>query len=299
MNILRKHAAPVLALAALAASAGCRNHMATTAEENTQYRRNALPPVYSIEMPGGVPRDAALEFKVSEQLDTEVEVVQNRTVFERYTPYNGWLELYEVPTGLVLFPVAVVSHVFSAVSFNMYPFTWSMELSDFSFACMNPALNAEWESRSVLEQVSATTTVLDTFTESRTVPAARLALELRSGSKRWSVTANDKGAAEFALLNFDAVTPVLGSGDREISIGVAGSNEVLATAVISRELLRRLDQGFKILLRYRLEPTGANLASAIDQLEALNFLKLAYQLEMREREANRDNPEFMKEFEEK
>lgn len=275
---------------------GCRNHIEYVEDTKTEYRKTELEPLYVVTTPNTTPAESLVTFKVDKHQRASTDVIQIKSVSELYTPYQGWREIYEVPTGLVLFPVAIVSHVFCAVTFAMFPFRYAVFLTNFSFSCMNPALNAEMPSRSVLELVEVIETKSGTTSENETLPAAKQPILLKSNANIWQIATDDKGEAEFHFLGLTEGSKMLSDNDREISVFVGNAKEPQVKLIISRDLLRRLEKGYEYLQEYRKAPSGDKLASTIAKLEEIKFIKLAYQLEKSELEANKDNTEFINSF---
>ncbi len=275
---------------------GCKNHLEYVEDIKTEYRKTELDPLYTVQTASTTPTESVVAFKVEKHQQIANEVIQIKTVTELYTPYQGWRELYEVPTGIVLFPVAIVSHVFCACTFAMFPFRYAVGLTNFSFACMNPALNAEMRSRAESALVEVVESKVGTTTESNTVPAVRQPVTLRSSVNTWEVLTDDKGEAEFQFLGLNEGSKMLTDGDREIGVYVGKSTEPQLKLIISRDLLRRLEKGHECIVAYRRAPGGKELADCIAKLEELKFVKLAYQLEKSEVETHKDNPEFLAAF---
>ncbi len=275
---------------------GCRNHIDYVDDIKTEYRKTELEPLYVLSTSSTTPSESLVTFKVDKHQRSSSDVIQIKTVSELYTPYQGWREIYEVPTGVVLFPVAIVSHVFCAVTFAMFPFRYAVGLTNFSFSCMNPALNAEMLGRSVLEVVEVIETKSGTTSENETLPAVNQPVVLKSGAKTWQITTDDRGEVEFHFLGLTEGSKMVGDSDREISVFVGEAKEPQVKLIVSRDLLRRLEKGYEYIQDYRKSPTGSKLAAAIAKLEEIKFIKLAYQLEKTELEANRDNAEFINSF---
>lgn len=283
---------------AAAVGSGCRNHLEYVEDVKTEYRKIELQPFYTVWTPTPAPADSTVRFRVDKHLPVLDKTFEVKTLNDRYTPYQGWREIYEVPTGIVLFPVAVVSHVFCACTFAMFPFRYAVFLTNFSFSCMNPAMNAEMSSRAESTPVEVAEREINTETRTAVEPAPGQQLVLRSGGNLWQIMTDGKGEAEFHFLGLTPGSLVLGKDDREISVSLGGAAEPQLKLIISRSLLTRLEQGHAVILAYQRNPGGGQLARSILELEKLQFIGLAYKLETTELKAHADDPVFLNEFRE-
>mgnify|MGYP000865072042 CR=1 FL=1 len=277
---------------------GCRNHLEYVEDVKIQHRKTELQSFYSIWTPTPTPNDSEVRFRVDKHLPVLNETVEVKALNDWYTPYQGWREIYEVPTGIVLFPVAIVSHVFCACTFAMFPFRYAVFLTDFSFSCMNPAMNAEMRSRAEHTLVESSERLIDSETKTGIKPASNQPLVLKSGGNLWEILTDDKGEAEFRFLSLTPGSLMLGKDDREISVTAGNTAEPQLKLIISRSLLTRLEQGYAVLLAYQRAPSGAQLAKSVSALEKLQFVKLAYELENTELKARSNDPAYLNEFRE-
>ena len=281
------------ALAAVMFFSGCANHLEDITKEIPENTRSVLESQYVITMDKEIPDSSSFRIKVDEMENVKVTVYQVRRNSSLYTPYEGWRESYEFLAGLGLFPVAVVSNVLSVFTFGMFPFSWSTEVTKYSFDGMNPCMN--FESRDRVEEIpdKVERALVDSYTESKQKPLANEWLIIRAGGDAyWRVRTDRLGRAEIVLLSTDLEKskPVT---SRYLDIYLEKNNVKCRTVPMSRRLLGRLADARKAMIKYYSSPNGEGLAGCVKTLEGLSFEDLAFRLEEDEL---RKHPDFRPDF---
>ena len=290
---MKKRFSSSAATAAAMLFAGCANHIEDITKEIPENSRTVLERQYVVKTDKDIPDSASFKVTVEEVENVNVTVYQVRRDSSIYTPYEGWRESYEVLSGLCLFPVAVVSNVFSVLTFGMFPFEWSAAVTKYSFDGMNPCMN--FESHSRVEEIPAKVerTQVDSYTESKQKPLANEWLVIRPGKDSyWRVRTNQLGQAEIVLLSIDPDRSK-NITSRYLDIYLEKNNVKCRTIPMSRRLLGRLANARRAMLKYHSSPSGAGLAACVKELESLSFEDLAFQLEESEL---RKHPDFRGDF---
>ena len=102
------------ALCAALVLAGCANHLPQRSEHEERIERKLLD--HSLQIDVGEPRVLELpqrRIRVHEQKTFEVTAYEVTRRYDRYTPYQPWRELYEVPLGAVAIVGGVGANVTS------------------------------------------------------------------------------------------------------------------------------------------------------------------------------------------
>ncbi|MBQ6353237.1 MAG: hypothetical protein IJJ28_08215 [Lentisphaeria bacterium] len=278
---MSQHQIPIFsaALAAAMFFSGCANHLEDITKEIPENSRSVLGRQYVITMDKEIPDSSSFKIKVDEMENVQVTVYQVRRNSSLYTPYEGWRESYEFLAGLGLFPVAVVSNIFSVFTFGMFPFAWSGTVTKYSFDGMNPCMN--FESRDRVEEIPAKVerALVDSYTESKQKPLAEENLIVRAGGDAyWRVRTDKLGRAEIVLLSTDLEKskPVT---SRHLDIYLEKDNAKCKTVPMSRRLLGRLADARRAMIKYYSAPNGEGLATCVKKLEELSFEDLAFRLE--------------------
>ncbi|MBR2364848.1 MAG: hypothetical protein IKA79_06570 [Lentisphaeria bacterium] len=262
----------------------------------TDYERSVIRDVPVVQLLEKDETNGSLRFKLTGSKESEVKVYEIRNTISRYTPYQGWRELYEVPMGLVLLPVAICSHVLNIVTIGIFPYSWCRSLDAYGLAALNPFLNNESESRFEEEPFRSHRDLVDTKNESISYILHHTDVMFKIGDKSKHKLTDDTGVVSFDLIDIKGMGLSLDNDDREFKVYVGSSAVPSYTWVIPRALQSRLMRVRAQIKAYEKNPTPANLYKAVTKLEELQFSKLSYQLE--KTELKKRGQKFAKEFSE-
>lgn len=290
---IKKTLMPAAAALSLILS-GCANHLEDITKEVPENTRSVLEKQYIVTSDKEIPDSASFRITLEEAENVKVTVYQVRKYSSLYTPYEGWRESYEILSGICLLPVAVVSNVLSVFTFSMFPFSWSAEVTKYSFDGMNPCMNFESKSRAEEIPVKVERALVDTYTETKRKPLPGEWLIIRMGKDVFgSVKTDALGQAEIHLLalDLDATMPIT---SRHLDIYLEKNNALCKSIPLSRRLLSRIGAARKALMKYYVNPNGTALADCVREMEDLSFENLALQLEEAEL---KKHPDFRDDFE--
>ena len=273
---------------------GCANHIEDVVRETPENTRNVIENQYILTSDREIPDSSPFRITLEQVEKVKVTVHQVRKQSSLYTPYSGWRESYEFFAGLGLFPVAIISNVFSAITFGMFPFRWSAEVTKYSIDGMNPCMN--FESRSRMEEIPSKVerALVDSFTETKRKPLADEWLIVKFGNDSYRRVRTDKvGQAEIELLSIDLekTKPIT---SRYLDVTLEKNNVKCKSIPITHKLLRRISNARKAMMKYYSSPGGTELADCVNRLEELSFEGLALQLEEAEL---KKHPDFRAAFE--
>lgn len=281
---------------ALLAAGGCRNYLQDVDTTTTDYERTVKKQIILVEPQEKNETTGELRFKISEHVETEVKVFSVHNTLSRFTPYQGWRELYEIPVGLMIFPVGICSHILNVFSFGIFPYTWCWAMDCYGLACLNPIMNAESDSRYDDEPQRSRRELVDTKTESTTTLKSRTTVSLRAGESALHQRTDEAGVVGFVLLDLNGNGPTLQNGEREVRLFVGNARTPAEKWVVSRDLQHRLEEASEAIRHYRKAPTGKALFDCVSKLEKLKFVQLSYGLEQGELRRNAKNSAFIQEF---
>ena len=275
---------------------GCRNHLQTFESESLDYKRSEKPQI-TYRVKTLIQQDAPLmlQFDITEQKRTMVDTYAVRQTIERFTPYQGWRESYEILMGIGLLPVSLCSHILNVCTLGLFPYRLAAAVTNTSFAGMNPFLNIESDSR--FEEIATKTAreKIDSKMEFQSTPAVSVPVEIKNNSGVLRTVSQNNGVARINMLDTKGFGPSV-SGDREIKVYVAGSAVPCDTIVVERSKQRLIIQISDILRAYHKAPSGAALYKAVIELEKLKAPDLAFLLEKEEMAKNKNNSQFIKDF---
>ncbi len=277
-------------------SGGCRNHIQDVDTTMTDYERATLRDVPLVEVLERDENNGLLRFKLTGNRESELKVFEVHNTIARYTPYAGWREFYEVPMGLVIFPVGMCSHLLNVFSFGIFPYRWCWAMDCYGLAALNPIMNTESDSRFDEEPLVSRRELVDTRGENTAYIMHQTDVALQAGSAAQHLLTDPTGVAQFELIDLQGRGVTIDSGEREVVLFVAGSTEPSYRWIVPRALQIRLTAACKALQLYRDNPSGASLAQCVNRLEELKFTKLSYQLEHAELKAHAQDSKFRHDF---
>jgi len=270
-----------LVLSAVLLSA-CANHVQFIDKETERTTQSITATHFGIDAPEGVLQ--APHLRVSLFKDESVETVTQRTTtrFEEYTPYNGGREFYEVPAGLVSIPLSFTLNFFDCILFGYIPNELVNGYTFWTFAALNPMLNAESSKR--IEKREVLTETQETARESRVVRQVlgETPIELLLDDRAPYVVATSPQG----LLNIDLLPLVAGElsyPPRRLAIVLrdasGGAEHVRHSYYLDRDLSARLFRAAPLLAETALETaTAEDLSRAVYALDRLGFREASAKL---------------------
>jgi hypothetical protein len=131
----------------LATATGCANSLRTIELEGGLERRDLTTASFEIHAPEGPLRTSLVVLEVEMEEVTVSSSTRTVRQVEEVTPYEAARELYEVPGGAVALPLAFVWNAVDVVLLGFIPNEVVEPFTSWSFAALNPFLNAESASR--------------------------------------------------------------------------------------------------------------------------------------------------------
>ncbi|MCM8529474.1 MAG: hypothetical protein NE327_23325 [Lentisphaeraceae bacterium] len=261
----------------------CANHLRTETLNDPKKVTSEPELEYFILLDSEIVNSHRILLKV-EQLETrEVKDAQDISEVEFYTPYQGAREIYEVPMGIVLLPVAVVINLGDFLLLGLIPDRITDSTLDMSFAGMNPGLNIESDERSENKILKTYEKVIHVGKDIKRVPSRLTDVNISSGSDfKEIVKTDEKGDLVIDLLSKEYLSKIADLRELTISAGT-GKGEGKKTLVLARELSFNIKKAKNSLLAYFKNKSPEKLAETIFYLEKeLKFEKLGADLEKRE-----------------
>lgn len=285
----------VAAIVPLLLLSGCVNAIRTYDDTEDRIERIAIGSKNAVRFTPDPPENS--EFTVT-ALRVNNQKVKKYQIFihgEVVTPYEGWRKCYEMPCGLLLVPVSLCSHLVSAVTFGVYPFSISNHITDLAYSGLNPCLNWEDEDRSEKRPLESKEKLIDEAEEDQESPIPGAAITVATGDSRRRLTADRFGTVKLPLVALNHGDSVF-VGDRAFDFFVNDDPQPARRWLISRRFANRLLRARAAVMRYESAPSGKALVQAIQVIEDQKFTGLAYQLEKRELVKHKNDTAFIGEF---
>ncbi|OQA87184.1 MAG: hypothetical protein BWY31_00896 [Lentisphaerae bacterium ADurb.Bin242] len=281
--------------AAMLYASGCANFIRNVESTVPEVERKNVSAMYAVRFDPDPPVNTV--FPATAEL-VEKQLVKNYQVKKTealVTPYSGWRKCYEVPCGLVLFPVSIASHIVSAVTFGVYPFSVSGVINDLAFSGMNPFLNWETESRTALRPISSERVLTDEVTANKVTPLSKVKVRVLSGERSKDFVTDSFGVFKVTLVGISQEDSLFNAA-RNLEFQVGDNLTPVKSIILSREFVGKLLRARATIVAYEMAPSGTKLVHAVKTLEKLNFIQLAYDFEKRELEKYKNDTAFMNDF---
>lgn len=281
--------------AALLVFCGCNNYIRNFEESEIKVERSTVAEKNNVRFTPDPPVNSQF-LAIAERLEQEaVKKYQIKTTGEVVTPYSGWRKSYEMPCGLALIPVSIVSHIMSALSFGMYPFSVSGTINDLAFTGINPCLN--WESESRIEKITtlSESKLIDEYKEDKATPYPKKKVMVKSGDRARAYVTDEFGAFTVVLVGLDPEESIFNAA-RDVNFWVGDDKTPSGELLLTREFAGKLLRARALMVEYNLAPSGRKLVDTVKKLEGLKFNELAYEFEKCELGKRKNDEAFMTDF---
>lgn len=189
------------ALGALLLS-GCANHMSQRSEHEERVERKLLE--HSLQIDVGEPKVMELpqrRVRISEQKRFEVTEFEVTRRYDRYTPYQPWREIYEIPLGAVAVVAGVGANVLNVIALGNLPDSVTRDWLDYGVAGLNPFMNVQSNGRAQQNLSGITEVQKDQREEFTSLPWSERLVEVKAGKVNHELTTDKSGVLRLNLLD--------------------------------------------------------------------------------------------------
>ncbi|WP_341305141.1 hypothetical protein [Pseudomonas sp. TMP25] len=278
---------------------GCANQLPQRSEHEERTERKLLD--HSLQIDVGEPRVLELpqrRVRVYEQKTFEVTAFDVTRRYDRYTPYQPWRELYEVPLGALAVVGGISANVLNVALLGSLPDSATKDWISYGFAGLNPAINVESNGRSQQNLASLEERRHDARLEYSSLPWAERTVLIKAGEQNHELLTDRNGVLRLNLLD----SPFAEQDVTLIStllLSVAddqGSARADASLLVSRTLRGKLQEAHELIYN---DLEGDDVAQWVHRVKRLSELGLeeeASELEQSLIELTRNDPELQKIF---
>ena len=275
---------------------GCANHLRDLDTMSQEDDKRVLNVKYELKLSPETIRETSYHVEIQKLESVDIKKFQVRTVKSVVTPYQGWRELYEVPAGIGLLPVAIGSHFLFICSFGILPYDIPKSLTASSFTGMNPALNWESEERSEENLVLLDRKMLSHTTENIRTPLAQQEISVRAGKQSRKFRTDDFGGFDLHFLALNPADAFFPTARKISFVAETAPGRELRHIILTRDFLARLLWARAKIDAYRINASGKELFDTVIYLEKNGFEQLAYALEESELKKMEKNAKFQEDF---
>ncbi|HSC83288.1 MAG TPA: hypothetical protein VLC30_06680 [Pseudomonas sp.] len=278
---------------------GCANQLPQRSEHEERVERKLLD--HSLQIDVGEPRVLELpqrRVRIHEQKTFEVTEFEVIRRYDRYTPYQPWRELYEVPLGVVAVVAGIGANVVNVVMLGRLPDSVTKDWISYGFAGINPAMNVESNGRSQQNLADLNEQQVDKRTEYSSLPWSDRPVMVKAGKQSYELSTDRAGVLRLNLLDGpfaeqDAshVDTLLLSVEDPLD-----STKAEASLLVSRNLRGKLQEAHALIYDDLEDDEVAQWVHRVKRLSELGLEEEASELEQSLIELTRNDPELQQEF---
>ena len=278
---------------------GCANHMSQRSEHEERIERKLLS--HSLLIDVGSP--AVLELpqrrvRINEQKTFEVTEFDVTRRYDRYTPYQPWREIYEMPLGAVAVVAGVGANVLNIFMFGQLPDSVTRDWLSYGVDGLNPAMNVQSNGRAQQSLAGIEDVQRDSRLEYSSLPWAERPVAVTAGKQTHELTTDRNGVLRLNLLD----GPFAGQDLNHVgtlTITVEDAQDEThsdSTLSISSNLRGKLLEAHNLIFD-DLEGDDVNQwVHRVKRLSELGLEEEASELEQSLIELTRNDPELQREF---
>ncbi|MEX6500943.1 hypothetical protein [Pseudomonas zhanjiangensis] len=278
---------------------GCANQLPQRSEHEERIERNLLD--HSLQIDVGEPRVLELpqrRIRVHEQKTFEVTVFEVTRRYDRYTPYQIWRELYEVPLGAVAVVAGIGANVLNVALLGSLPDSATKDWISYGFAGLNPLMNVESNGRSQQNLASLEEHRQDARMEYSSLPWDERPVLVKAGEQKHELLTDRNGVLHLNLLD-GPFNEQDASRTGTLLLSVEDSQDSTraeATLMVGRTLRGKLQEAHALIYD---DLEGDDIKQWVHRVKRLSELGLeeeASELEQSLIELTRNDPELQETF---
>jgi hypothetical protein len=280
---------------------GCANQLPQRSEHEERVERKLLD--HQLQIDVGEPKVLELpqrRVRVHDQKSYEVTAFEVTRRYDRYTPYQPWRELYEVPLGAVAVVAGVGANVLNVALLGSLPETVTRDWISYGMAGLNPLMNVESNGRAEQNLASIEELQRDRRMEYINLPWAERPVLIKTADQQFELLTDNAGVLRLNLLDSPFTeqnmarlnTLQLSVEDR---LGEE-SAQATATLMVSHTLRGKLREAHDLIFD---DLEGDDVAQWVHRVKRLSDLGLeeeASELEQSLIELTRNDPELQEAF---
>ncbi|WP_336355018.1 hypothetical protein [Pseudomonas granadensis] len=278
---------------------GCANHMSQRSEHEERVERKLLD--HSLQIDVGEPKVLELpqrRVKINEQKTFEVTEFEVTRRYDRYTPYQPWREVYEIPLGAVAVVGGVGANVVNVFALGNLPDSVTKDWFSYGFAGLNPFMNAQSNGRAQQNLAGIDEVQRDKRTEYSSLPWSERPVQVKAGKQTFDMTTDRNGVLRLNLLDSPFAENDLNHIGR-LQISVEDAKDDVhsdSTLILSSHLRDKLLEAHGLIYDDLEDDEVSQWVHRVKRLSELGLEEEASELEQSLIELTRNDPELQAEF---
>jgi hypothetical protein len=278
---------------------GCANHLPQRSEHEERVERRLLDHTLQVDI--GEPKALELpqrRIRIREQKTFEVTEFEVTRHYDRYTPYQPWRELYEVPLGAVAIVAGVGANILNVFTLGRLPDSVTKDWINYGVAGVNPFMNVQSHGRAQLNLASIDEVQRDKRTEYTSLPWSERPVDVSAGTHSYNLTTDRNGVLRVNLLDSPFAEQDLNRVTR-LQINVEDEQDNVhadATLPISTSLRGKLLEARALIYDDLEDDEVSQWVHRVKRLSDLGLEEEASELEQSLIELTHNDPELQKQF---
>jgi hypothetical protein len=277
---------------------GCANQLPQRSENEARTERKLLDHSLRIEVGEPVLELPQRRIRILDQKTFEVTDFEVIRRYDRYTPYQAWRELYEIPLGAVAVVAGIGANVLNVAMLGSLPESATRGWISYGFAGLNPFVNAESNGRSQQNLASLDERRGDARMEYSSLPYAERPVQVVAGGETHELTTDRNGVLRLNLLDGPfADQDISQVGKLQLQVeDPQDKTHADAMLLVSRSLRAKLLEAHDLIFN-DLEGDDVNQwVHRVKRLSELGLEEEASELEQSLIELTRNDPDLQQEF---
>lgn len=278
---------------------GCANQMSQRSEHEERVERKLLD--HSLQIDVGEPKELELpqrRVKINEQKTFEVTEFEVTRRYDRYTPYQPWREIYEIPLGAVAVVAGVGANIVNVFALGNLPDSVTKDWLSYGFAGLNPFMNVQSHGRAQQNLAGIDEVQRDKRTEYSSLPWSERPVQVKAGKQSFDMTTDRNGVLRLNLLDSPFAENDLNHvGKLQISVEDAKDDvHSDSSLTISSHLRGKLLEAHGLIYDDLEDDEVSQWVHRVKRLSELGLEEEASELEQSLIELTRNDPELQAEF---
>jgi len=278
---------------------GCANQMSQRSEHEERVERKLLE--HSLQIDVGEPKVMELpqrRVRVHEQQRFEVTEFEVTRRYDRYTPYQPWREIYEIPLGAVAVVAGVGANVVNVFALGNLPDSVTHDWLSYGVAGLNPFMNVQSNGRAQQNLAGISEVEKAKREESTSLPWSERLVEVKAGKASHELTTDRNGVLRLNLLDTPFSEQNLSRvGTLHLQVvdednGIRGD----ASLLVSGNLRSKLLEAHHLIFDDLEDDEVGQWVHRVKRLSELGLEEEASELEQSLIELTRNDPELQQEF---
>ena len=181
---------------------GCANHLSQRSEHEERVERKLLDHSFQVDL--GEPKTLELpqrRIRIHELKTFDITEFEVTRHYDRYTPYQPWREVYEIPLGAVAIVAGIGANVVNVLTFGSLPDSVTKDWLSYGVAGINPFMNAPSHGRAQQNLAGIDEVQRDHRIEHSSLPWSEAPVEVTAGKETHELTTDRNGVLRVNLLD--------------------------------------------------------------------------------------------------